>query len=217
MLKTKTALVTAGPTYEPIDPVRFIGNYSSGKMGFSIAEVLAENGANVVLLTGPSNETVKNPNIQRVDVTTSEDMYKKGMEYFSTSDITVCAAAVADYKPTQVSSEKIKKEDEVFTIELTKTIDILNEFGKIKKKGQILVGFALETNNELENAKAKLSKKNLDFIVLNSLNDENAGFQHDTNKVTFIDINNDIQRFELKSKKEVAKDIVEKIITIASD
>ncbi|APY09730.1 phosphopantothenoylcysteine decarboxylase [Seonamhaeicola sp. S2-3] len=209
-LKGKNVLITAGPTYEPIDPVRFIGNHSSGKMGFEIARAAANLGAQVILITGPTNESVSHSLINVVPITTAEDMYTKVHEYFSTSDVAILSAAVADFKPKEVASKKIKKKDATLTLELEKTKDILASLGKIKKH-QYLVGFALETNNELENAKAKLKGKNLNLIVLNSLNDKGAGFRVDTNKVTFIDDNENITKFNLKSKAAVAKDLLNKI------
>lgn len=212
-LKGKKALVTAGPTFEAIDPVRFIGNHSSGLMGFCIAEELANNGADVVLVSGPSNLNLNNKTVTRINVTSSDEMYNECIKHFATSDITVMSAAVADYKPEYSEKNKIKKDKKAFSINLVPTKDILSELGKIKDKKQILVGFALETDSEIENAKKKLYNKNLDFIVLNSLNDKGAGFKHDTNKITIIDKNNDIQIFDLKSKKEAAYDIVQKILS----
>jgi phosphopantothenoylcysteine decarboxylase/phosphopantothenate--cysteine ligase len=211
-LKGKKALVTAGPTYEAIDPVRFIGNHSSGKMGFAIAEELAKQGAEVTLVCGPNSLTLENRNIKRIDITSAEELYKASTEAFKKSDIAILSAAVADYKPATVAKQKIKKSEGTKNIELTPTKDTLAELGKLKKGKQLLVGFALETNNETENAKLKLKKKNLDLIVLNSLNDKGAGFKNETNKITIIGKNNKSIKFELKSKTEVAKDIVEVII-----
>ena len=213
-LNGKKALVTAGPTYEPIDPVRFIGNHSSGKMGFAIAEELINLGADVTLVCGPNGETIKNSNINRINVESSADMADAVNAYFDESDLIVMAAAVADYRPLDVSKEKLKKTNANFNLELTKTTDILTELGKVKRAGQILVGFALETENEEENAKNKLLKKNLDFIVLNSLQDKGAGFKSDTNKVTIIDKLLQIERYPLKTKQDVAKDICKKIIDL---
>lgn len=210
-LKGKRVLVTAGPTYEPIDPVRFIGNHSSGKMGFAIAEEFARKGALVTLISGPSSQILHNPSIRRIDVSSAEEMYHAVHQEFSEADIMIMNAAVADYRPKLVASEKIKKSPSEFAIELVKTRDILSSLGEIKRDDQILVGFALETNNEEEHALAKLKKKNLDFIVLNSLKDEGAGFQGDTNKITIIDRNRQKETFPLKSKEEVAKDICQKI------
>lgn len=210
-LKGKKILITAGPTYEAIDPVRFIGNHSSGKMGYAIAETAASLGAEVILISGPTHLELKNGFIKIERVTSADEMYDFAHNYFPSCDIAILSAAVADYKPTQVASEKIKKKDENMTIELTKTQDILLSLGKIKKN-QFLVGFALETENEEENAKLKLKKKNLDLIVLNSLRDEGAGFQKDTNKVTLISKDNKVLPFPVKPKSEVAKDILEFII-----
>jgi phosphopantothenoylcysteine decarboxylase / phosphopantothenate---cysteine ligase len=210
-LRGKKILITAGPTYEAIDPVRFIGNHSSGKMGFDIANEAANLGAEVLLITGPTHLTVKNTNIILKRVVSAEEMYTACHEYFSTSDIAIAAAAVADYRPKNVAQQKIKKNEETFTIELEKTRDILASMGE-HKKNQFLIGFALETENEIENAKSKIQKKNLDLIVLNSLNDIGAGFGKTTNKVTFIDKNFKIEPQELKSKEAVAVDIVNKII-----
>ncbi len=213
-LKGKIAMITAGPTYEPIDPVRFIGNRSSGKMGIALAEVLAKRGATVKLILGPSKLSIEHPNVQMIPVQTAQEMYEQAQLHFEKADISILAAAVADYRPKTVANQKIKKKTANFTLELEKTTDIAASLGKLKKDHQIIVGFALETNNELENAQKKLIKKNFDFIVLNSLQDKGAGFGHNTNKVTFIDNNNKIERFELKSKYDVAQDIVHKIISI---
>lgn len=210
-LKGKTVLITAGPTYEAIDPVRFIGNHSSGKMGFEIAKSAANNGAEVILITGPTSQKVEHNFIQTIPVTSAEDMYNAAHEYYENVDVAILSAAVADYKPKNVSDKKIKKKDDTLVLELTKTKDILASLGQIKKS-QLLVGFALETNDELENAKSKLNKKNLDLIVLNSLNDKGAGFGGNTNKVTIIDKQENITKFELKSKAEVAQDLMNIII-----
>lgn len=207
----KKALVTAGPTYEAIDPVRFIGNNSSGKMGYAIAEALANQGAEVILVSGPTYLTVTHPKIKIMRVTSAEEMYQACVSNFPNSDIAVLSAAVADYKPAQRANQKIKKSDAVFNIELTKNRDIAAELGKLKKKEQFIVGFALETENEKSNAEKKIEAKNLDLIVLNSLNDPGAGFGHDTNKITLIDKNHKATEFILKSKKEVATDIVNAI------
>src|ERR1035437_1512356 len=209
-LNGKKAFVTAGPTYEAIDPVRFIGNHSSGKMGFAVAEELANQGAEVTLICGPNSLSVKNNSIKRIDVTSSDEMYEQCLKYSKHSDIAVMSAAVADFKPLKKEKEKIKKKNEISKIELTVTKDILLELGK-RKNGSILVGFALETENEIQNAKKKLHNKNLDFIVLNSLKDTKSGFGFDTNKITIIDKKN-VKRFELMSKKEAAKEIVNEII-----
>ncbi len=210
-LKGKKILVTAGPTYEAIDPVRFIGNHSSGKMGFDIANQAANNGAEVVLISGPTHFKIDNPLINLVRVTSAQEMYDACHTYYDKVDVAIAAAAVADYKPKNVAHQKIKKNDATFTIELEKTKDILASLGTIKKN-QFLIGFALETENEIEHAKLKIQKKNLDLIVLNSLNDEGAGFGKSTNKVTFIDKNFQIEPMDLKSKEAVALDIINKII-----
>lgn len=215
-LSGKRALVTAGPTYEPIDPVRFIGNHSSGKMGFAIAERLSELGADVTLISGPSQEQTINKQINRLDVGSSSEMATALMEHFHQNTIIVMSAAVADYKPKDIAREKIKKTSGEFLLELVKTTDILTELGRIKQPGQVLVGFALETENEEENAKKKLVKKNLDFIVLNSLKDEGAGFKTDTNKITIIDRDFQTHQYPLKTKQEVARDICQKIITLSN-
>jgi len=216
-LKGKKALVTAGPTYEAIDPVRFIGNHSSGKMGFSIAQELAEKGAEVTLVSGPSQLEIQHPNVHTVNVISAENMYQESMKAFLDADIAVLSAAVADYRPLTKAKEKIKKKEASMMLELTKTIDIAAALGKEKKAGQFIVGFALETNNELENAKEKITKKNFDLIVLNSLQDAGAGFGFDTNKINIIDKNGEITAYELKHKKEVAQDIVGKIVSFLHD
>ncbi|MEA9412302.1 bifunctional phosphopantothenoylcysteine decarboxylase/phosphopantothenate--cysteine ligase CoaBC [Flavobacterium sp. PL02] len=210
-LKGKKFLITAGPTYEAIDPVRFIGNHSSGKMGFDIASEAANLGASVILVAGPTNCKVTNASVKVISVTSAQEMYDACHEYFSDVDVAIAAAAVADYRPKIVASQKIKKASEDFTIELEKTKDILLSLGEIKKK-QFLIGFALETENEIENAKLKIQKKNLDLIVLNSLQDKGAGFGGGTNKVTFIDRAFAIEPMELKSKEAVATDILNKVI-----
>ena len=210
-LAGKHIMVTAGPTYEPLDPVRFIGNHSSGKMGFDIAIEAANQGAEVTLITGPTNFSVNNPLIKLVRVQSAQQMYDACHSIFESVDTVVAAAAVADYKPKVVADQKIKKNDQNFTIELEKNPDILASLGAIKKH-QFLVGFALETQNEIEHAKQKIVKKNLDMIVLNSLNDEGAGFGKPTNKVTFIFKDFSIFPQDLKSKEDVAKDIVTQII-----
>jgi phosphopantothenoylcysteine decarboxylase / phosphopantothenate---cysteine ligase len=211
-LKGKTVLVTAGPTYEAIDPVRFIGNHSSGKMGYALAESLANLGATVNLVSGPTALHTSHPNVIVKNVMSAEEMYEACMELFPASDIAVLAAAVADYKPTVKADQKIKKKDETLVIELTKTKDIAASLGKLKQQGQVIVGFALETEQEKENALKKLEAKNFDLIILNSLNDKGAGFGHDTNKITLIDRSQTVKSFELKSKKEVAHDIVSAIL-----
>jgi phosphopantothenoylcysteine decarboxylase/phosphopantothenate--cysteine ligase len=210
-LSGKTILITAGPTYETIDPIRFIGNYSSGKMGYAIAETCANYGAKVILVSGPVKIQTNHPNIFTINVTSVTEMYDACMKYFPETNATIMAAAVADYTPLHVSGEKIKRTSENFLLELIPTHDIIFELGKIKKQGQILIGFALETTDELNNAKQKLKKKNLDFIVLNSLSESGSGFNYDTNKITIIEQDNKITNFELKSKSLVAVDIVNKL------
>lgn len=213
-LKNKKVLVTAGPTYESIDPVRFIGNHSSGKMGFAIAEEFARHGADVTLISGPTDLKTNNSKIKRIDVTSADDMFEKTLKAFTKSEIAVMSAAVADYTPEKVSITKIKKSGDQLHLKLKKTKDILAELGMHKTKKQTLVGFALETNNEVANAKLKLQKKNLDFIVLNSLRSKGAGFGFDTNKITIIDKLGVQTEYKLKSKTEVAHDIVQKIIDL---
>lgn len=211
-LSGKKALVSAGPTYENLDPVRFIGNYSSGKMGFAIAEALAAEGAEVTLVSGPTHLDIRNSKIKRINIVSAQDMLDACTEHAQKSDIIVMSAAVADYRPESIASQKIKKKDMIFLLKLAKTTDILKELGQKKTKKQVLVGFALETDNELKNAKEKLKNKNLDFIVLNSMNDKGAGFTSDSNKITIIDSKNKVTSFPLKNKAEVALDIVNKII-----
>ena len=211
-LRGKKIMITAGPTYEAIDPVRFIGNHSSGKMGFDIAESAANLGAEVILISGPTHLNTNNSVIKLVRVTSAEEMFSASHQYYGDADIAICAAAVADYKPKVVADQKIKKSEDEFAIELEKTKDILASLGKIKQK-QYLIGFALETENEIENAKLKIQKKNLDLIVLNSLQDKGAGFATATNKVTFIDKDFVIEPMPLKSKEAVAEDIMTKVIT----
>jgi len=215
-LKGKKLLLTAGPTYEAIDPVRFIGNHSSGKMGFAIAEAAANLGAEVYLISGPSHQQTKNALIKKIDVVSAEEMYEAAHAYFKQVDIAILSAAVADYKPKNIVTQKIKKKDATLNIELIPTKDILASLGEIKQQ-QFLVGFALETDNELENAKSKLKRKNLDAIVLNSLQDEGAGFATDTNKITIIDKNLKEKSFKLKSKLAVAKDIMNEIVISIGD
>ena len=202
----KTVLITAGPTYEAIDPVRFIGNHSSGKMGFSIAEEAANRGAKVILISGPSSEKTHHQNIEIHRVTSAKEMFEEVFKHYENADIAIASAAVADYAPKEIAKEKIKKNDESLTIELVKNPDILKTMGE-RKSHQFLVGFALETQNEEENAKGKLKKKNLDMIVLNSLRDEGAGFKNDTNKIKIF-TKTESQEFHLKSKNEVANDIL---------
>jgi phosphopantothenoylcysteine decarboxylase/phosphopantothenate--cysteine ligase len=209
-LSGKKVLITAGPTYEAIDPVRFIGNHSTGLMGYELAKNAANLGAMVSLVSGPSHLTVQHSQIELVKVTSADEMYKETVALYPDMDIVICAAAVADYKPKLVAEQKIKKTLDEFTITLVKNKDILFSLGEMKKH-QFLVGFALETENEVENAIGKLKRKNLDAIVLNSLNDSGAGFGKLTNKVSFIDKNLDIKTFELKTKAEVASDILNEI------
>ncbi|MGC5744844.1 bifunctional phosphopantothenoylcysteine decarboxylase/phosphopantothenate--cysteine ligase CoaBC [Chryseobacterium sp. NFX27] len=206
-LEGKTVLITAGPTYEAIDPVRFIGNHSSGKMGFSLAEEASKRGAKVILISGPSSQKTDDRNIQLHKVTSAKEMLNKVFEFYDAVDIGIASAAVADYAPKEVAKEKIKKNDDNLTIELVKNPDILKTMGE-KKTHQFLVGFALETQNEEENAKGKLEKKNLDMIVLNSLRDEGAGFKNDTNKIKIF-TKTGKKEFDLKSKDEVAADILD--------
>ena len=210
-LRGKKVLLTAGPTHEAIDPVRFLGNRSTGKMGFEIAKALANKGAEVVLVSGPTSQTISHSLVNIIAVTSAQEMYDACHLHFKNVDVAILSAAVADFKPKNIANQKIKKTGDSLQIELVRTQDILASLGAIKNK-QILVGFALETNNEVENAKGKLKKKNLDLIVLNSLNDKGAGFGGSTNKVTFIDKNNSIKEFDLKSKAAVAKDITQEII-----
>lgn len=208
----KKILITAGPTYESIDPVRYIGNHSSGKMGFELAKQAAKMGAEVYLITGPSHQNCEELPIKRIDVVSAKQMYDAVFQYYHLMDIAIAAAAVADYRPLEMATQKIKKSEELLTLTLTKNPDILAEMGKVKKN-QFLVGFALETENEIENALSKLRIKNLDAIVLNSMQDEGAGFQSDTNKVTYLDKSENILNLVLQSKKEVAKDIINHIMT----
>ncbi|UIR55818.1 bifunctional phosphopantothenoylcysteine decarboxylase/phosphopantothenate--cysteine ligase CoaBC [Sphingobacterium sp. SRCM116780] len=210
-LAGKNALVTAGPTHEAIDPVRFIGNHSSGKMGYALAKELERLGAHVTLISGPT--VLETPDdVHRINITSAQQMLEQVENYFIKSDIIIMSAAVADYTPIEVATQKIKKKEDSFSIALKKTIDILATVGSEKTEKQLLIGFALETNNEIDNAKSKLIKKNLDFIILNSMQDKGAGFATDTNKVTIIDRHENIQEFSLKSKTEVAKDICQLII-----
>lgn len=209
----KNVMVTAGPTHEAIDPVRFIGNRSSGKMGFAIADAFARLGAAVTLITGPTAEKAEQP-LRRIDVMSASDMLQACLENFPQADITIMSAAVADYTPVHVAGQKIKKKEEVFNIELKKTTDILAELGKLKTDRQILVGFALETEQEEQHAKDKLKRKNLDLIVLNSLNDKGAGFQVDTNKITIFNRALERKEFATKSKAEVAADISTEILSL---
>lgn len=211
-LKGKKILITAGPTYEAIDPVRFIGNHSSGKMGFDLAQSAANYGATVILISGPTHFKINHPLVQLIPVVSAQEMYDACHQYYADVDVAIAAAAVADYRPKIIAEQKIKKAADSFTIELEKTKDILASLGD-SKENQFLIGFALETENEIENAKAKIQKKNLNLIVLNSLQDQGAGFGKATNKVTFIDSSFTIEPMDLKSKEEVADDILKKVIT----
>lgn len=210
-LRNKKILITAGPTYEAIDPVRFIGNHSSGKMGYQLAQRALNLGANVVLVSGPTNQKLDHNHLDLILVTSATQMLDACQEHFSEADVFIASAAVSDYRPKNIATQKIKKSDTEIQIELVKNPDILFEMG-LQKTHQVLIGFALETNNEIENAKKKLQKKNLDFIVLNSLQDQGAGFQKDTNRIQIIDQQNNIDSYPLKSKKEVAEDIFDVLL-----
>ena len=213
VLKDKHVLITAGPTYEKIDPVRFIGNYSTGKMGYALAEEAASRGAKVTLVSGPVSIKAKHPSISVINIESAREMHDRCIEQFPSSDIAIMCAAVADYAPENTATEKIKREkDEIPVIKLVKNPDIAASLGKIKKESQKLIGFALETNNEVTNAQDKLKRKNLDAIVLNSLQDKGAGFGTDTNKISIFFANGNRQDFPLKSKTEVAKDIIDAIL-----
>ena len=214
-LKGKRVLITAGPTYEKIDPVRFIGNYSSGKMGFALAEECARRGAEVELVSGPVSLQIHHPSVHRTNVESAQEMFHAATERFTQADIAILCAAVADFTPTQVAGTKIKREGEELVLHLSPTHDIAQCLGKMKRDGQIMIGFALETNDEEAHAKDKLKRKNLDFIVMNSLQDKGAGFRHDTNKVTIIDAQGKTE-YPLKNKKEVAEDVVNRICTLLS-
>lgn len=212
-LQKKKIVITAGPTYEKIDPVRFIGNYSSGKMGFALAEACASRGADVTLITGPVGLQVTNPRIHRINVESAEEMYGMAMQTFPGADAAILCAAVADYRPATVAEKKIKRSSNGnMTLELTANKDIAASLGAIKKPGQVLVGFALETNDEISNAEEKLNRKNLDFIVMNSLREEGAGFQGDTNKISILTRQGDVKEYPLQLKTEVAVDIVDQLI-----
>jgi phosphopantothenoylcysteine decarboxylase/phosphopantothenate--cysteine ligase len=204
----KRVLITAGPTVEPIDPVRFISNRSSGKMGYAIAEAFAAAGAQVTLITGPTYLKTSNANIRTIPIETASQMFNAAQNNFGASDLVIFAAAVADYSPRHVAEQKIKKQGDSMTLDLAKTTDIAGTLGSMKKPGQLIIGFALETENELSHAQDKLARKNFDYIVLNSLNDPGAGFAHDTNKITVIDKDKNVRQFDLKSKDEVAQDIL---------
>lgn len=214
-LEKKKIVITAGPTYEKIDPVRFIGNYSSGKMGFALAEVCAQQGAEVTLIAGPVSLKTCHPNIHRIDVESAEEMYRAAVSAFPGSDAAILCAAVADYRPDRQATEKIKRETTAdMTLTLVPNRDIAASLGAVKQPGQILVGFALETNDEEAHAEGKLKRKNLDFIVLNSLRDPGAGFRCDTNKITIIDNRGEVTEYPLKSKREVAGDIINKLAEV---
>jgi len=210
-LEGKKVVITAGPTYEKIDPVRFIGNYSSGKMGYALAEECASRGAEVILVSGPVTLEAHHPNIKRVDVESAQEMYEVAKEAYANADAGILCAAVADFTPEAVANYKIKREKDDLVIRLQPTKDIAASLGTSKKEGQVLVGFALETNDEANNAKGKLERKNFDFIVLNSLNDKGAGFRVDTNKITIID-KDGATPYPLKNKAEVAVDIIDRLV-----
>jgi len=214
LLQGKKVLITAGPTREAIDPVRYISNHSSGKMGYAIAEKFLELGAEVVLISGPVNIQIQHPRLRIIKVNAASEMYLACCRVFEEADIAIFAAAVADYRPAKVSEQKIKKDEASFTIKMVKNIDIAYEFGKIKTINQISVGFALETNDELSNAQGKLKKKNFDMVILNSINDANATFGYDTNKILVIKKDLSKKEFSLKQKTEVAKDIVREISSL---
>ena len=215
-LSGKTFLITAGPTFESIDPVRFIGNHSSGKMGFELAETASNLGANVILISGPTNEKLKSKSIQLKLITSSDQMFEEVVNKYRSADVVIMSAAVADFKPKSISNKKLKKSNQNLSIEVEKTKDILFHLGKTKTN-QLLIGFALETDNEIENAKSKLINKNLDLIILNSLNDKGAGFGFDTNKVSIISKENKIINFPLKHKKDVSLDIINNIIELINE
>jgi phosphopantothenoylcysteine decarboxylase / phosphopantothenate---cysteine ligase len=215
-LHGKTFLITAGPTFESIDPVRFIGNHSSGKMGFALAETAFKLGAKVILISGPTSQKLSTSSIELTLITSSDEMFEKVTDKYDEVDVVIMSAAVSDFKPKTISNQKIKKSNKTQSIEVEKTKDILSYLGK-NKKNQLLIGFALETDNEIENAKHKLNNKNLDLIVLNSLNDKGAGFGVDTNKITIIFKENKILNFPLKDKKSVSLDIVNNIIELINE
>lgn len=216
IFKNKTVLITAGPTREAIDPVRYISNHSSGKMGYAIAEAFLQQGANVVLISGPVNLQLQHPNLKLIPVVTAFEMYLACHLHFKEIDIAVFAAAVADFKPAVVCDTKIKKTGDDLYIKLVKNRDIAFEFGEFKRSNQLSVGFALETNDEMKNAIDKLQRKNFDMVVLNSMNDAGATFEHDTNKITIVKNDSSIHRFPVKQKAEVAKDIVKAAIAIVT-
>jgi phosphopantothenoylcysteine decarboxylase/phosphopantothenate--cysteine ligase len=213
----KKILITAGPTYEKIDPVRFVGNYSSGKMGFALAEVCAKQGAEVCLIAGPVQLKTDHPNIERIDVKTAQEMFDVVMTRYYSEDGAILCAAVADFTPVETAQTKLKRENENLILELKPTVDIAAELGKMKMENQFLIGFALETNNEEANALQKMERKNLDFIVLNSLKDDQAGFGFDTNKISILFRSGTIKSFDLKSKNEVAEDIIAELNNLICD
>lgn len=212
LLQGRQVLLTAGPTNEALDPVRFISNHSSGKMGYALAEAAANSGAQVILVSGPTALSVRHPAITLVRVQSAQEMYEAAAQYFPQADVTILAAAVADYRPAAIAEKKIKKTEDHFSLEMVRTVDIAASLGRQKTAQQLLVGFALETDHEWNNALGKLQRKNLDLIVLNSLNDAGAGFGHDTNRITVIDRNQQSHAFPLKSKQEAASDIIQLII-----
>jgi phosphopantothenoylcysteine decarboxylase / phosphopantothenate---cysteine ligase len=214
ILHNKKVLITAGPTREAIDPVRYISNHSSGKMGYAIAEQLLQQGAEVKMVSGPVCIELKHPNLEIVNVNSATEMYTACCRFFEEVDIAIFAAAVADYRPAKIAEQKIKKDDSSFSITLVKNTDIAHEFGKVKTGDQVSVGFALETNDELAHAQGKLQKKNFDMVILNSMNDANATFGYDTNKITIIKRDRVPKEFSLKQKSEVAKDIVKEISSL---
>lgn len=209
LLKNKKILITAGPTQEAIDPVRYISNHSTGKMGYAIAQAFAKAGAEVTLVSGPTAQPFPDPTVRVVRVRSAQEMYEASQVHFGEADVVILSAAVADYTPAYPADRKIKKKESHFNIELTKTVDIAATLGQQKRQGQIMVGFALETDNEFDNAVGKLKSKNLDLIVLNSLNDKGAGFAHDTNKITVIEASGLVHEYDLKSKTAVAQDILQ--------
>jgi phosphopantothenoylcysteine decarboxylase/phosphopantothenate--cysteine ligase len=215
-LADKNIIITAGPTFESIDPVRYIGNHSTGRMGISLAEECIARGAKVKLILGPTDLRPSNSDIKVIPVRSAQEMHDEVMKDFNKCDVVILAAAVADYRPKVVAHEKIKKGDGGMSLELTRTIDIAQALGQIKNSQQITIGFALETTNELQNAKKKLLKKNFDFIVLNSLKDEGAGFAHNTNKVSIVHKDDTVNEYALKSKNAVAKDIIDELVSIMS-
>jgi phosphopantothenoylcysteine decarboxylase / phosphopantothenate---cysteine ligase len=214
ILANKKVLITAGPTREAIDPVRYISNHSTGKMGYAIAEKFLELGAEVLIISGPVSIHLQHPRLRIININAANEMYLACCKVFEEIDIAVFAAAVADYRPAKIAEQKIKKDEESFTIKMIKNVDIAYEFGKVKTSNQVSVGFALETNDELSHAKAKLRKKNFDMVILNSMNDANATFGYDTNKITTIKKDLSKKEYSLKQKVEVAKDIVKEITSL---